>query len=253
MAEFREIGSKIIKIDVLDSTNDEMKRRLEAANKPESGLVIITEKQTSGRGLGKNIWDSQEGANLTFSMLLRPHFLKAAQQFNLNMAISLGVYELVKFYFEDRPVKIKWPNDIYVGDKKIGGILINHSVSGDQLLDSIVGIGLNVNQTRFSEELPNPVSMKQLSGYSFDLDDILRNMLTHLNNYYGLIKKEQFLEFREAYKYALFGYYKWLKFNKSGRIIIARIVGISEMGLLRLETESKESMECDLKEIEFIV
>lgn len=248
-----EIGTEIIKLGVVDSTNDEMKRRLQSENKPKSGLVISTVKQTAGKGLGNNRWESQEGANLTLSMLLRPEFLLAEQQFNLNMAVSLGVYELVNYYLEDKNVKIKWPNDIFVEGKKIAGILINHSISGNHILNSIVGIGLNINQDSFPEELPNAASMKQFSGIVYDLDEVMNNLLVHLNRYYQLIKKKQYDEFREAYKYALFGYYKWLKFRKDGEFVIARIVGISEFGMLQLETESNETMECDLKEIEFII
>lgn len=248
-----KIGHTIVEIDSLDSTNEEMNRRLTRESNLPSGLVIIAKNQTRGKGMSKNTWVSEEGKNLTFSFVIKPSFLLADQQFNLNMFVSLSVYELIKLAFPNKPVKIKWPNDIYVENKKVAGILISHAISGKQILSSIIGIGLNVNQTSFSEDLPNPVSMKQLAGQSFDISLVFRDLLHHLNNFYSLVKSGNNEEFREAYKFALFGYYKWLKFKWEDRIRVARITGISHLGLLQLETAEKERLECDLKEIEFII
>ena len=123
-------------------------------------MVVWAEYQTAGRGCGTNQWESERGKNLTFSILIHPKDLPATQQFHISMAISLAICEALEQYIGD--VSIKWPNDIYWRNGKIGGILIENTLKGSIIMESIIGVGLNVNQRIFKSNAPNPVSMWQI-------------------------------------------------------------------------------------------
>lgn len=164
-------------IDVLDSTNNESKRRIDSLFDLS---VIAAHNQTAGRGQRGNTWLSEPGKNLTFSVVFKYgddqlRYLKAADQKVINDIISSSIVELLSRY--GIASRIKLPNDIYVANRKICGILIEHSVRGTDLVHSIIGVGLNVNQTEFDDSLPNPTSMK----LETDLDEInLQSLLDEL-------------------------------------------------------------------------
>lgn len=124
--------------------------------------MVTAERQTAGRGQRGNSWESEPGANLTFSLLIRPEGVPARSQFSISEATALAVTDLLAIY--GVKATVKWPNDIYVGDRKICGILIEHAVMGTSIMHSIIGAGLNVNQTRFVSDAPNPVSLLQLTA-----------------------------------------------------------------------------------------
>lgn len=147
------------------------------------GTVVTAREQTAGRGQRGNSWESEPGANLTFSLVLRPHRWPAARQFELSMAVVVGVCRALRRALPDADVRVKWPNDIYAGDLKMVGILIENTVSGSYITRSIAGIGINVNQTVFRSKAPNPVSMAQIAGHPFDLDTILQNVVTEILDY----------------------------------------------------------------------
>lgn len=151
------------------STNSLLASR--AASLPH-GAVVAARRQTAGRGQRGNSWESEPGANLTFSMLLRPKAIMAAAQFELSMLVALGVCDALSDA-TGLDVKVKWPNDIYVGDKKICGILIENSLEGAHIGRSIAGIGINVNQDVFRSDAPNPASLYNLTGRNFDLVRLL--------------------------------------------------------------------------------
>lgn len=164
--------------DSVDSTNNEVKRRIECL----SDLYVISAvEQTAGRGQRGNIWLSEPGKNLTFSIAIKyggELFADASpeNQFVINGIISLSIVELLAVHGID--ARIKLPNDIYVNGKKICGILIEHSVLGSSLLHSIIGVGLNVNQLDFDESLANPTSMLlEVSGDEMDLPSLLEELL----------------------------------------------------------------------------
>ena len=165
-------------IDSVDSTNNEVKRRMERLSDLS---VISAAEQTSGRGQRGNIWLSEPGKNLTFSIAVKYEgelFADAnpVNQFVINGVVSLSIVELLKTYGID--ARIKLPNDIYVNDKKICGILIEHSVLGSSLVHSIIGVGLNVNQLDFDESLANPTSMLlEVSGDEMNLPSLLEELL----------------------------------------------------------------------------
>ncbi len=167
---------KTIHIDETDSTN----RWLRETTLPEraGNLVVVSDFQTAGKGCGTNSWESERGKNLTFSMLIHPTELPANHQFHITEIVSVALCRTLADYLSDK-VEIKWPNDIYVGDKKICGILIENRLQGNVIMDSIIGIGLNVNQTVFRSDAPNPVSLSQLTGKETDRDKLLADFLHH--------------------------------------------------------------------------
>jgi BirA family biotin operon repressor/biotin-[acetyl-CoA-carboxylase] ligase len=188
---------KIIHIDETDSTNHWIKRRkaeqTTSGRSKQADLVVVAEYQTAGRGCGSNTWESEQGKNLTFSVLLHPTEIPADCQFRISEAVSVAICETLEHCFRplspaDSPsdsgkqeVTIKWPNDIYVGDRKICGILIENQLRGSLISDSIVGIGLNVNQTVFRSDAPNPVSVAQLTGHEENREALLQTFLQRLS------------------------------------------------------------------------
>lgn len=137
------------------------------------GTVVMARAQTAGRGQRGNSWESSPGENITMSMLLRPRHISPSAQFVISQAVSVGIVNVLRRYLPDHEVSVKWPNDIYVGDRKICGILIENVLSGSSIDYSIVGMGINVNQREFLSDAPNPVSLYQLLGQRLDIDTLV--------------------------------------------------------------------------------
>lgn len=171
---------KVLWLDTVDSTNNEARRRIESA---DSLSVVAAKWQTAGRGQRGNTWSSAAGENLTFSVTLKlpQDSLPAADQFAVSEASAIAVADFLSS--KGISVRIKWPNDIYAGDLKMVGILIENTVSGQYITRSIAGIGINVNQTVFRSKAPNPVSMAQIAGHPFDLDTVLQDIVTEILDY----------------------------------------------------------------------
>lgn len=167
-------------LDTCASTNTVLAGRTGAA----TGFALATRCQTAGRGQRGNTWEAEPGANLTFSLLLRPQTIAAAHQFELSMIVSLSIVDTVDAVFAEsgcrQHAEIKWPNDIYVADRKICGILIENTLTGSRIDRSIVGIGLNVNQTLFVSDAPNPASLRGFTGVSYELDPLLRRLCDNI-------------------------------------------------------------------------
>ena len=179
--------SQILRIRQADSTNRYLAQLSKEENLAEGTLVVAYE-QTHGRGQGNNSWESEPGANLTFSILLYPSFIHASQQFVLSKAVSLAVYDFVSQHVAD--VAVKWPNDVYVNEKKIAGILIENFIIDDYLSKTIVGIGLNINQNVFVSDAPNPVSLRQLTGKTYPLERCLQNLHVLIAARYRMVKED---------------------------------------------------------------
>ena len=163
---------KIKWFKTIDSTNNRIARdKEELADR----TVYMTDFQTAGKGQRGNGWESAKAENLLFSILLKPTDITAENQFVISQAVTLGIADYIKG--KGITAKIKWPNDIYVGDRKICGILIENTVNGHSLVSSIVGIGFNLNQLSFSPAIPNPVSLSQLTDITYDLKDELLRLL----------------------------------------------------------------------------
>ncbi|MDP4187625.1 MAG: biotin--[acetyl-CoA-carboxylase] ligase, partial [Bacteroidota bacterium] len=168
----------------IDSTNY---FAMNLAMKPdtEEFTVVWADEQTSGRGEGNNFWESEAGKNLTFSIILKPCFLKIEQQFFLSKAISLAIANFLQPIAGH--ISVKWPNDIYWKNKKICGILIENIVEQNIIRNSIAGIGLNINQEKFLSNAPNPVSLKNIMKQDYDLEFCLKEILLQIERFYQLL------------------------------------------------------------------
>lgn len=175
---------KYITLDKTASTNTTAAAM--TADQAPHGTVVRALAQTAGRGQRGNHWLSEDGKNLLFSMVLRPQHWPVRHQFVLSMAVSVGLCRALRRALPGHDVRIKWPNDIYVGNGKLVGILIENTLDGADIARSIAGIGINVNQTTFGPGAPNPVSMAQLTGRQYALqpllEDICNDILTLIDN-----------------------------------------------------------------------
>lgn len=172
---------EIIHLEEVDSTNSYIIRE---ADNLQSPVMATAFRQTAGQGQRGNSWESEEGKNLTFSIFYRAIFLRPIEQFAMSEAVALAVTDFLGMH--GIQAKVKWPNDIYVDDHKICGILIRHSILGDSLDKSVIGVGININQTHFVSDAPNPVSMRQLTGKLYNLrmleEEIARLMERRLDS-----------------------------------------------------------------------
>jgi len=197
------------------------------------GYAIMSRRQTAGRGQRGNTWESAPGMNVTLSLLLRPDGVDAAAQFTISEAVAIGVVDTIAPLLPGEEVRVKWPNDVYVGDRKICGILIENSLSGRRVERSIAGIGLNVNQDRFVSDAPNPVSLTQLTGERYDVEAVARRLCDNI-----LARIEQPADdLHGLYRTLLWrgeGYHAWT--DASGRRFEARIADVAPTGHLTLET-----------------
>jgi len=246
----------IIKLESTDSTNNYAHNLIKNSEKSISelsGTVIWSLEQTMGRGQRTNKWESESGQNLTFSLIITPSTLPVAKQFLLSKIISLAVHDFLSKIFQD--VTIKWPNDLYIGDKKIAGILIENSVKGSEIFSSVIGIGLNVNQLNFSAEIPNVTSMRMISNKTYNIEQILHLVLEQV-----FVRLMHFFEEKTdssldtEYLKKLFRYNEQAKFKVKNEIIEGIICGVNEYGFLRLKPVNLGPiMEYPFKEIEFII
>ena len=179
---------KIIHLSQTTSTNSYAKKYIEEHQAGE-GTIIVAHEQTSGRGYGENTWESEPGKNLTFSLILYPVFIKAADFFRISQFVSLGLVDVLEKHLSEG-ISIKWPNDIYYKDDKIAGILIENSILRDKIDSSVIGVGLNVNQEVFAHA-PNPVSLKQITGKEYDLEILLEEMVRSILNRYDQMKQDE--------------------------------------------------------------
>lgn len=241
------LGNRIVKLDVIASTNVFLQEMLVNSICFE-GLVVVAKNQAQGKGQRGNTWESESGKNLTFSVLLKPNVL-IEEQFVLSQVVSLGIYDfLVKMGFEQ--VAIKWPNDIYVDGKKIAGILIENTLSGNKIGNCIVGIGLNVNQTEFSPSI-NATSLAILTDKEFDLEQLLSDLLKHIEYRYLQLKAGKKIQLKQDYLNVLLGYQKPLHYLVNNQRVTGIIRGVSAIGKLQVEINAQVK-EFDLKEISLI-
>lgn len=235
--------------DEIDSTNTEMQRRIDTL---ENFSVIAAVNQTAGRGQRGNIWHVQEGKNLTFSLLLKfkPGELDVSDKFLLSEAAALAIIDYLKR--EGIDCKIKWPNDIYYKNRKICGILIENTLSGSDIANSIIGIGLNVNQKVFPAGLVNPVSMTQITNKEYSLKEELEALCGCLSSRLSLPFEEGMTKEYEECLYRKDELYEYSDCS-SGEHFKGRIIGVLSDGKIRIETEKGELREFAFKEISYII
>jgi len=220
--------------------------------KLEEGTLVISDFQTAGRGTDGSKWESEPGRNLIFSFVLYPSFLAIEAQFYLNKIISLGLTDLVSEVLPGRDdIRIKWPNDIFIGNHKVAGTLIQNGVKGSQFDFSVIGIGLNVNQESFTTEAANPVSLKMAAGTAFDLEEMLERTANKIELRYNLLRQGAKQKIDEDYLKLLYRIQQLSGYIYKGNSIQAKIYGVNRFGQLILEIPGEKIIECDLKEIKF--
>jgi BirA family biotin operon repressor/biotin-[acetyl-CoA-carboxylase] ligase len=245
------IGQNLVTLKEVDSTNTFLKNLVSNSKPLPEGTVIMAEDQYAGRGQQQNRWFTEAGKNLSFSILLKPIFLLLNDQFALTQAISLGVAKALA-HVTGEGIKIKWPNDIYFNNRKLGGILIENMVQGSQIKNSIIGIGLNINQEQFPNYLPNATSLRQILHKDYDLKALLSEICGHIEAYYLQLKAGKASELNHDYLSYLFGLNEPRNFKSNGRLFTGSITGVSPLGLLKIKTEQAEN-EYNLKEVEFLI
>lgn len=243
----------IIILDLVGSTNDFMLEYIKSGKISEEGSLVVANYQYAGKGLDQNKWESEAGKNLTFSILLKPKFLKADQQFQLTKIISLAVFDFIRNYLPNERIKVKWPNDIYVGNKKIAGMLINNTIKGKDIMYTVVGIGININQQRFSSDIKNATSLWHYLSTDLKLDYCLKNVLSHIEKRYRQLKDNDSYQINFDYKKALYRLNDFNLYKYKETVISARITGVNEYGQIKLIQKDGTEIICDLKEIEFII
>ena len=233
--------------DTVTSTND-------VAREPQyvHGDIICADYQTAGRGQRGHVWQAAAGENLIFSAVLTPTFLPVREQFMLSECVALALTDtFAAFGIETR---IKWTNDIYAGDRKLTGVLIEQNVTGSTISRSIVGIGINVNQTRFDPALPNPVSMAQLLGRRTDRDAVLGEFSKNLMFRYDRLESGDRTTISEDYRALMYRLGEMHPYRMAdGTVVEAAIEGVRPSGALILRHADGRRGEYAFGEAEFII
>ena len=241
------IGRPTISFDTIDSTNDYATLLLSNSN-PNEGTVIWALYQSKGRGQIGSKWEAEPGDNLLMSVILKPRFLLASQQFVLNIVASLAVRSALEEF--EIQAQIKWPNDIYVGNRKICGILVQNILQGKSIKNSVIGIGLNANQKSFDTSLPNPTSILQIKGKSVDLQSLKSTVCRHLQDYYKSLQTDGYNVLKEEYERHLYLKGASAMYTINDETIEGKILGISDCGKLILD-EGDKVKEYNLREIKY--
>lgn len=237
----------IYHFDTTTSTNDDARDL-----KYHDGDIIWADFQTAGRGQRGHTWESRAGENLTFSVLLEPHFLPVTEQFMLLEAVALALRD----FFAELGVetKVKWTNDIYVGNRKAVGILIEHSYSGGRLARTIVGIGINVNQTEFSADIPNPVSLALLTGKKYDRRQLLEQFERCLSVRYSQLRNGEWEKLQTDYHSVLYRRDEKHTYTLTDGTRFEGIIrGVKPGGDLVVEWRDGKQRSYLFKEIEFVL
>jgi len=216
------------------------------------GSVVTARIQTQGRGQSGNKWSAEQGKNLTFSMVLYPKFVPVNEQFIISQIVALAVKETLSLYVTD--VTIKWPNDIYYLNKKITGILIENNLTEKTFSSSIIGIGINVNQTEFPSDLPNPISLIQIISKEISIDEVLEQILSRVYSYYSQIREDKESVrthyFNSLYRHeGLFAFYDHLRNEE----IKASILSVEKNGMMNLKMDNGEIRSYWFKEVQYLL
>ena len=244
----------VIRLAETDSTNNYLRDLLAKERLPE-GSVIATDFQSAGRGQVGNSWESERGQNLTFSVVVYPTSIPVRDQFLLSQVAALSVRDTFATYIDE--VSVKWPNDIYHGDRKICGILIEHSLCGNSIRHTIIGAGININQDVFLSDAPNPVSLKQIIGRETDLDAALRDVCSRIEAQVAeLGTADGATRLHSRYLATLYrhdGCMHEFALPDGGGHFMARIAGVAPAGTLTLEHADGSCHDYAFKEVQFVI
>ncbi len=253
----------IKKLKETSSTNSYLKElvHLQFGNSYDAKLIskcvpeffsVMAQNQTNGRGQLSTHWQSEPNKNALFSTLLFPS-IQPSQQFYLSKITSLSIIDYLKNIIPDNQhLSIKWPNDIYYKDRKIAGILIENSIMGNQLLYCIIGIGLNLNQLKFNDQLPNPVSVAQITHLTYDIEDAVKLIINNITFRYSKILEGDCAIYDQEYLQLLYKNNKESEYEINNEKLSAQIKGVNEYGKLLLLKKNCELIECGFKEVKFL-
>lgn len=242
---------KIIKLNAIDSTNSFLKE-LAQESLLENFTVVVTNHQTNGRGQTHTNWFSEPFKNLTFSILINDLSLVIEKAKYISFAASLAVYNTLNRNGV-RNLSIKWPNDILSANKKICGILVENTFRKDQIKNSIVGIGLNVNQTQFPEHLKNVSSLQLLVQKEFNLDELLHEIISNLKNNITLLNNKNYEVLEQNYLEVLYKKNTPAMFkDANNQTFLGKIIGISKTGELQIQFENESVKTFGIKEVSFL-
>jgi len=243
------IGKKVIYLPTCHSTND-IAAEIVHAGLFEEGTVVITDNQVKGRGQRGTVWNANAGENLTFSVVLTPGFLPIQEQFLISQVTALAIRGYLGSYVAG--TKVKWPNDIYMNNRKAVGVLIENSLQGTHYASSIVGIGVNINQSVF--ENGYATSLARETGRTFSLAEEFHKLLKFLDAYYVRLRSGSHSDaIRNEYLSHLYGYQQDVKFLHKGNITNGSVTNVTKLGKLRVRLANEpEELEFGLKEIEWV-
>lgn len=246
------VGKVFVQLPELASTN-QYAQELLAKSKPVEGTVISTLHQTAGRGQIGSTWNSESGQNITMSVIFFPVFLRPLQQFLLTKAFSLAIRDALARRLPQPPL-IKWPNDIYAGDRKITGILLQNAIGGGAIQSCIAGFGVNVNQTIFPADIPNPTSLKLQTGRAHDLSELMGVIFQELEFRYLQLRREDWAGLHDEYLRGLYGWQEERLFQTPGAPPFQGIItGVDASGRLLVQKKYGEEQAYSLKEIQFVI
>ena len=248
------VGQNRIHLQSVDSTNSYATEMLRQISLPD-GTLFYSFNQQNGRGQRGNEWESEPMKNVALSYVLYPKFMDANKQFLLTKVIALGVADLLTAIFKNESivaeVKVKWPNDIYVNNQKIAGVLIENTIRDSLVQSSIVGIGINVNQSYFKNN-PKATSLSRICGKEFDLETIIVHLSECIEANYLQLKTNKQNLIDTNYLKVLYRLNQLATYKVENSLIEATIIGVSSAGLLQVKFADDTIIEFDFKKIEFI-
>lgn len=245
----KELSRKIVHVAQTDSTNDHIRRL--PADECADITVVWADHQTAGRGQGTNRWESEAGRNLLFSLRVRPCWMPVERQFLLSMAEALALKDVLDGYTGG--ISLKWPNDIYWQNRKMGGTLIETSLGSGGLKDCIFGTGLNLNQREFRSDAPNPVSLCQVIGREVDVETVLHQIVNAFIPYYNRLRNGGYGDISEAYHAALWRCEGFWKYRDAEGVFDAAIVGVEDDGHLVLRDTACRFRRYAFKEVQVVM
>ncbi len=244
------LGSKIIRLDEVDSTNVYATNLIKNhSNIITDGMIIYTDNQTNGRGQRGSVWETTPNKNLTFSILLKPNLL-VNEQFLLSKVCALGILD----FLTDLNIKntsIKWPNDIYVGKQKIAGMLLENTLKNSKIEFCIAGIGVNINQTVFNKHLQQATSLQLITNNSYNLNNVLNQLLFFIEKRYLQLKAGKLQQINNDYLNHLLGYNTERTYLINNQKVLGVINGVTPSGKLQV-IHKNNLQEYDMKEIGFV-
>jgi len=252
-----QIGIPFIDLQSVDSTNKYAMTLLKEAFLTDRqivakhGLAIFAHEQTGGKGQMNKKWLSEKGMNMAMSLIINPYPITLTEQFNLSVCAALSVHDFFSRFAVDE-TKIKWPNDLYWRDRKAGGILIENIVQTNGNWQwAVIGIGININQTIFSPDLLNPVSLKQITGKDLEPVELSKELCKIFDNYFQLLVAGNFEQLINQYQSILFKKDEKVKLKKGSRVFETTVKGVTQSGQLITQHSIEERFE--FGDIEWII